>query len=254
MPTESPAGDLDLHAFMDGQLDDAARRGALNRLAHDPEAAARVMGDMAIGHALRTAAGADPARPSAVLERSARRLQRSLAVRPYAKWAARAAASAAVFLAGYALGEADVRPTPADAPPFVAEALMAHRTALIRARMASQPETPRFDAAEIRVATKIALPPLPADWRVTDAQVYPSDEGPSIGLSFATPSGSVALFAFRTDAQRQIAPTTLREGPQRVAYWQEGDLAFALIGPMPARRLEAIAGRMARADLPGHAS
>ncbi|MCR5878153.1 anti-sigma factor [Phenylobacterium sp. J367] len=245
--------DLDLNAFMDGQLDETGRRAALNRLAQDPEAAARLMGDMALAHALRTLAEAETADPSPALTASARRLQRGLAWRPYRRWAARAASLAAVFVAGFWAGAADM-PVAPGAPAFVADAIASHRTALLRAAMTSQPETPRYDADEIRAATDIALPPRPAGWRVTDAQVYPSAEGPSVGLSFATPSGAVSLFAFRTDERRTIAPTTIRSEPGQVSYWQEGDLAFALIGRMPAGRLEAAAEALASADLPAHES
>lgn len=246
--------DLDLNAFMDGQLDEAGRRAALNRLAQDPEAAARLMGDMALAHALRSLAQAEPAEPSPILVAQARKVQRALALRPYMRWAGRAASLALVFAAGFLAGEAELPAPKAAAPAFVSEALMSHRTALVRAAMASQPETTRYDPAEIRRQTRIALPPQPSGWRVTDAQVYPSDEGPSVGLAFATPAGPVSLFAFRTDESRVIQPTTIPDGRAHVAYWQEGDLAFALISRMPAGRLEAVAEQMAAADLPAHAS
>ncbi|WP_395673391.1 anti-sigma factor family protein [Phenylobacterium sp.] len=239
----------DLDAFIDGQLDEAGRRQALNRLAHDPAAAARVMGDMALAHALRTSAFADCAEPSPQAMAAARRLQSGLASRRYWRWAARAAAGLAVFVVGYGLGEIDLRP-PTQAPDFVSEALMSHRTAALRAVMASQPETPRYDPVEIRRATRIALPPRPPGWKVTDAQVYPSDEGPSVGLSFATGSGPVSLFAFRTGEDDPIGPTTVAGGETHVAYWQEDGQGFALIGDLPPAGLQAIAAQMAGADLP----
>jgi anti-sigma factor RsiW len=255
MANEDPYAELDIGAFLDGQLDEAGRRAALSRLSLDPLAAARAMGDMALAQALRNAAMAQEDTPTPRLVRSARRLQRSLALRLYRRWSARAAAVLIVFLAGYGLGEADLGLRQASAPAFVSEAMMSHRTALVRASMVSQPESARFDPAEIRTATQISLPPVPPSWRVTDAQIYPSDDGPSVGLSFATPEGAVSLFAFRTQTARALAPQAVKAaGKTRIAYWQEGDLAFALISGMPAQRLEAIAQRMALADLPGHAS
>jgi anti-sigma factor RsiW len=249
MTSDDQHEDLDLGAFIDGQLDEAGRRQVLNRLAHDPEAAARVMGDMALAHALKTAAFSETAEASEETLAKVRRLQGGLASRGYWRWAARTAAGMAVFVVGYGLGEIDLR-RPAQAPEFVTDALMAHRTAALRAAMTSQPETPRYDPAEIRRATRIALPPRPAGWQVTDAQVYPSDEGPSIGLSFATGEGPVSLFAFRTGETGAIGPTTLEDGEGHVAYWQEDGQGFALIGDLPAAGLQAIAMQMARADLP----
>jgi anti-sigma factor RsiW len=254
MPDRDPLEDVELNAFIDDQLDSAGRQAVLDRLAGDPDAAAQVMAHMAAAQALRNAALAAPQSPSADLQRQARSLGRALAVRPYVGWARRAAAMLVLFVAGFALGETDMRPRPAPPPAFVSEALMSHRTALLRAAMISQPETPRYDPAELRAATRITLPPQPSGWRLTDAQVYPSDEGPSIGLSFDTPMGQVSLSAFRTRAVREIAPTLLTAGQGHVAFWQDGDLAFALIGEAPTTYLQATAIRMAEADLPDPAS
>jgi hypothetical protein len=56
-------------------------------------------------------------------------------------------------------------------PAFVEDAINAHGASLVRAGMASQPEVPESDVAEIRAATAIVMPTLPDDWRGRDVQV-----------------------------------------------------------------------------------
>ena len=58
-------------------------------------------------------------------------------------------------------------------PSWTMSAASCIKTALIRARMVSQPEAPDYDPAEIGAETGITLPALPADWRVADAQIFP---------------------------------------------------------------------------------
>ena len=52
--------------------------------------------------------------------------------------------------------------------------MRAHATTALRAGMSSQPAAPSYDADEIRAATAIVMPTLPAGWDVRDVQVYPS--------------------------------------------------------------------------------
>src|SRR3546814_15431563 len=75
-----------------------------------------------------------------------------------------------------------VTPAKAAVPEFVEEALMSHRTAMVRSRMPSQVEIPNFDPADVRNATHIAVPEMPRGWRVEDVQLFPSDYGPSLQL------------------------------------------------------------------------
>jgi anti-sigma factor RsiW len=238
----------DLNAFIDGELDAEARRRVQAHLARHPEMAARVMADMAIAQSL-AAAGPPPASAPAETRRLAVRLQAALGASPARRASVVAAVLALTFALGWALGNSGLVEAPAlqAPPPFVDEALMSHRTALLRARMESQPEVTAYDPAEIRSATRIVLPPVPRDWRVTDVQVFPSDEGPSVGVAFVTPGGPVSLFAFHVGKADWIAPTIAQRGRNAVSYWQSGDLAFALIGPTDEAQLRRIAGRLTHA-------
>ncbi len=250
MTPDDPISDADLDAFIDGELDEAARLAVERRLASRPELAARVMADMAAGHELRVLAGhTGPDDP--VTKALAQQLATGLAGhRRRSQWA-RIAAVGLIFAGGWVVGQFGFAPRTLEGatPEFVEEALMSHRTALVRARMDSQPEVTAYDPREIQAATNIALPDIPATWRVTDTQVYPSDEGPSIGMAFVTPRGPVSLFAFNTQKVASIRLSLLRRDRGQVAYWQTGGMAYALIGAGDRRDLAAMAGAMARTPI-----
>jgi anti-sigma factor RsiW len=250
MNPDDRAHQHDINAYLDGELDPTAARAVELYLAEHPDQAAAAMADMAIMHGLRSAAAVSEP-PSPRVLKAAKRLQGSFRTRSVSRRFAAAAVLTLVYLGGWATAEL----TPAGAaglfqraPEFVDEALMSHRTAILRARMNSQPEVTTIDRREIRAATKIALPSLPAAWRLTDAQVYPSDEGPSLGLAFRSPTGPVSLFVFHAQGARSIEPTVVQRGAAYVSYWRSKDLAFVLIGPSDPHQLRQLATMVATND------
>ena len=134
------------------------------------------------------------------------------------------------------------------ASTFVDEAAASHKTALLRQAMVSQVETPRLDRAEILRSTGIRLPALPTNWRVLDVQLYPAANGSWVAISLVTGHGEpVSLLAGRAETPAGKNPIVTRRADEAVAYWEEGDLAFAVTGsvaPERALRLAAmVAGR-----------
>ena len=96
--------------------------------------------------------------------------------------------------------------------------------------MSSQAEVSRFDPAEIRSATAIVLPTMPAEWSVRDAQVFPSTYGPSVELEVEPQSGErLSLFAVRPGNFSVQQVLLKQEGQTNAAYWQIGEVAYALI-------------------------
>jgi len=113
--------------------------------------------------------------------------------------------------------------------------------------MASQPETAAYDPAEIQTETGIELPPLPSDWRVVDAQVFPSRDGHSVEIAIeAGDLGRVSLFAAHIRAFNVIRPTVARFERARTIYWQTGPLAYALTGTGSERAIERAALRLSQ--------
>lgn len=207
-------GDDDLSAYVTGALAASRRTEVEGFLACNPDVAARVMHELHLRG------------------RGARQGRR----RP---WSGLAAAAVACVVSGLA-GWETARMTVADgwrendggaAPAYVEDALESRAATEARQIMASQTHTPTLDRGEIARTLKLRAPVLPPGWRVIDAQVYPSDDGPALNVVVAAPDGRrLNLFAVRADTSVTEAPVLARRGTEAVAYWEEGTQAFVLMG------------------------
>ncbi|RVB58666.1 anti-sigma factor, partial [Mesorhizobium sp. M7A.F.Ca.CA.004.06.1.1] len=132
-------------------------------------------------------------------------------------------------------------------PAYVDEAVQAHRTTLVRESMPSQAETPNYNAGEIRAATAIVMPSLPTDWRVRDVQIYPSRFGPSVEMAVETKDmGLVSLFAIRPGTFDVVKPAIAPSGDISSAYFQIGDVAYAVVGRSEVHDLDRAAETLAK--------
>jgi anti-sigma factor RsiW len=233
----SPVTETDLLAYVDDQIDVARRIEIEDYLARNPEAAAQVMADLKIRDALRLSTAGNLPRPPERMFEAAGRLERGLAWREFGFKIRRVAAVAALIGFGWfahaQIGLFEIADSAASPklPAFVEDALHSHNTALLRARMTSQPETASYDPAEIAAETGIELPMLPKDWRVVDVQVFPSRDGHCVEMVIETKNiGRLSLFAAHVSAFHVIAPTTARFDSASAVYWQTGQLAYALTG------------------------
>lgn len=231
-----PITAFDLEAFVDEQLPPARRVEVAAHLAQDPAAAARVMADIARRDALRLAFPT-PVHPDPALIDAAERLADGIGRRRQPSVLRRIAAIAVIGFAGWAahgaLGPLMISDSVASAPApgFVADALQAHRAALLRAATHQGP-VEAFDADEIRAATAITLPVLPDGWQVVDLQIFPSTYGPSVEITLDTDRlGHVSLFVVRP-GDFAVTPVTVAPAGEDVpaVYWQVGEVAYALSG------------------------
>ena len=88
---------------------------------------------------------------------------------------------------------------------------------------------------------------LPKDWAVKDVQVFPSAFGPSVEMSVNTPDfGEVSLFAVRPGSFDVVPATSVPREDLKAAYWQVGEVAYALVADGTARELDRTAERLAR--------
>jgi anti-sigma factor RsiW len=248
-----PVTDTDLDAYVDDQLDVARRIEVEAFLSARPEAAARVMSDLRTRDELRVAlAGSDGmARPATA--DAARRLERGLARKRVFAVLQRAAAAAVLVVAGWlangvfgpiAVTKVVASPQP---PPYVEDAVRAHRTTLVREMMPSQLEAPAYNADEIRAATAIVMPSLPDDWKVRDVQVYPSRFGPSVEVAVETKDlGLASLFAIRPGTFDVVKPTVAPSGDISSAYFQIGEVAYAVVGRSDVHNLDRAAETLAK--------
>ena len=132
----------------------------------------------------------------------------------------------------------------ASAPPaeyFVEEALQSHDIAQVRTRLRRSPPAV-YDPQEVAAFTRIALPKLPAGWRVIDVQLCLSDSGASLQMTISNgKSASMSLFAVRDDKVAPSRPDVMSRNGTSVACWQEGDLAYALVSRNPPAEIDRLA-------------
>lgn len=247
-----PVTDADLDGYVDDQIDVARRIEVEAFLAERPETAARVMADLRTRDELRLALAspANSSRPSTT--DAARRLERGLGFGRVLGYLQRAAAVAVFVSAGWlaneAIGPFSISEVVASTPPpaYVEDAMRAHGTTVLRASMVSQPEVSAFDAEEIRSATAIIMPTLPVDWVVRDVQIYPSRFGPSVEMAIETDDlGPLSLFAVRPGNFDVITPTLAPSADVSSAYFQIGEVAYALVTSGDVQELDRAAERLA---------
>ena len=218
--------DADLTAYVAGGLSRRRRAEIEGYLACNPDLAARIMGAM---HKQGDAKPAQRARRSPML--------------------AIAAAVGGVFIAATAWSTETLERwgSPFTAPEFVEDALMSRRASLVRVDMKSQFENTDFDASEIGQVLQMNLPAFPAAWRIIDAQVFPSEEGPSVSLVLNDDGDThpIYLFAVRANTIASKRPTITREKGEYVAYWEMNGTAYALSGGLTRSEIEANAALLA---------
>jgi anti-sigma factor RsiW len=117
---------------------------------------------------------------------------------------------------------------------------------MLRSVMTSQPEVSDYDPVEIRSATAIVMPELPRDWRVLDVQIYPSKFGPSVEAAVDSKEfGMLSLYAVRPGNFDVVAPTMTPPDQVVAAYFQIGEVAYALVAGVGAHDLDRAAERLA---------
>lgn len=239
----------EIDAYVDGRLGPRERVAVQDWLARHPEAAAGVMADLRLRDELRLAFAAPLGAPTPATLAAGRRLAAGLRADRRAPRLARIAALAAIFAFGWlahaGLGPLSVGGLSAAPPPpaWLTAALEAHRTSELRAGMASQrPST--LDRAEIRAGTGLYLPAIPEDWRLRDAQIFPSSLGPSLEAAFDAPEGALTLFAVRPGSFAVRRPATFAAADLTAAHFQIGDAAYVLVGPAGTGGIERLAGRL----------
>lgn len=209
--------DDDLQSYVDGGLDTARRAVIEGFLACNPDLAARVMQQM---HQRRRSM------PSSSMAQGNVRAMRRAGV---------ALACLACVVAGWMSAEGMDNDGPfrdlSATPRYVDDAIMSQRVAHVRIGMESQIETPVLNSAEIEQATQIRMPDFPGDWRMLDAQVYPSEEGLSVSvLMEPEPGRKYSLFAVLADTSATEIPTVAMEKGEYAAYWESNGAAYVLTG------------------------
>jgi anti-sigma factor RsiW len=230
----SPA---DLAAYAEGGLGRSRRSQVAGFLACNPDLAAEVM------RVLHLRERARPAYPDSRAGAGSR-------------WSAArlAAACAACAIAGWAVasGLDDDGPLQGllKAPEYVEDAVMSWRATHLRINMPSQNQTAPLDAEELLRVMQLRVPVLPGEWRLLDAQVYPSEAGPGISMLLQSARGrQLNLFAVHSDTAATSTPAVTARNGAFAAYWELEGAAYVLTGEGSRDEILAQATQMSRNEL-----
>lgn len=253
MKAVDPIIDTDLDAYVDGELDVARRIQVESYLSENPDIAAKVMADLSIKGELRLALAGENAFGRIETRDAARRLERGLSYGRILHTVQRIAAVAVLVAAGWvahttfgAFTATEVAAS-TPAPAYVEDAVRAYQTAQLRQTVPSQAAAPHYNADEIRAATAITMPELPKGWKVSDVQIFPSAFGPSVEMAIQEANGKqLSLFAVRPGAFAVQPVGHLALDNTEAAYWQIGEVAYALVAGDGGLNLDRAAEGLAR--------
>ncbi|EJZ19297.1 anti-sigma factor, partial [Rhizobium sp. Pop5] len=238
--------------YVDGELDVARRIQVESYLSENPATAAKVMADLSMKGELRLALAGERAFGRPETRDAARRLERGLSYGRIFHTMQRIAAVGVLIAAGWvahnsfgAFSATEVAAS-VPAPTYVEDAVRAYQTAALRQSMPSQTST-AYSADDIRAATAIVMPELPKDWKVADVQIFPSDFGPSVEMAIEETNGKrLSLFAVRPGAFEVQPVRHVALEKTEAAYWQIGEVAYALIAADRGIDLDQAAEQLAR--------
>jgi len=232
-----------LHAFVDGQLNDADMDRVESYLADNPERAAEV-GDWAMQN--DAICGLYPANELPI----------ELPEIPIAANSPRAplsaiAASIAILAFGVMIGwlgrGAAPQNTEISVAGLVQEAITAHA---VYTADASRPVEIRADQEELligwlskRVGERLSAPDLSAKgYDLVGGRLLPSSDGPAAQFMYENAQGlRITLFAARSDGSLMAEFTFQENGKTNSFYWQDEKLRYALVGDLPHDSLNALA-------------
>lgn len=242
--------EMDLVAFVDGEVDVVRQFRIETWLSEHPEAAARVMKDFSERTALKLAIRELETSPSPALISLISAAQPPA---PFASSGRRYLAMAAALVCGLMLGvgtDVYYDPSMVPDPGYLDDAIQSHEASLVRTSMPARPNLPWIRPADIRTAIRIRLPDMPATWRLVDVQVFPSDEGPSAQLLIDTiDHGRISLFSSRTGGDDTFEPMIARRYGETMAFWEIDGQSFVLMGDVSRADLHDLATELADSRL-----
>lgn len=237
MPVDK-VDDMEIEAYLDGELDLARRLAVEDHLSHNPVLAAKAMADFRNRSALQLLTGADVtlSRSLASTVEKVRKERRSFWHRP---------ALGLVAIVAVALTSLTMLGRHKPPPAYIDLAVTSHRILADRISLAAN--NPISERAHVLLlASRVAVPRLPADWRVTDIELLDAVAGPAMLIAVKTTEGhqlSILAIRERTSAPRD--PDTVQNGSQSVAYWCKDDFSYALTGEGDPDQIDATADALA---------
>jgi anti-sigma factor RsiW len=227
--------ELDIDAYVNGQLDGERRFAVAEYLAAHPDRAAEVMAGLRLTEGLRLALGRvqTPAAPQ--LQLAAARVARGLEGRHRLRRWLPFAAAAAMFALGWtaqsliSVPVAGIRTS--GASELFEAALDAQDAVSVRLSLAHELGPLPTNVSDISRRLGITLPDLPKGWTIRAAQVVASPQRPGVAIVIDTPDlGQIMLFSVLQSVDGPDAPveTASRDG-RSLAFFENDRTAFVLV-------------------------
>lgn len=235
--------ELELHAYVDGDLDDEGMARVEEYLRHHPEAARRVWEYLKQKDDIRRFASREVESDQAP---AAYRLGKQLAKRLEPKpkipgGRKRILALAFVFVAGW-LGHSVYAPL-ASGPQFTSELVQAHWLSTSDPTEIPPLSPERVTKMFSRIGEAENLPNLRAfGFEPMGAQLLPSDEGLVLHIPYRRGDGSIlSYFLLHRDQEAEVEPHLLKRDGVNVVYWQHDHARHALAGALPQDQISQLA-------------
>lgn len=223
---------IELHAYVDGDLDEETMARVEDYLRGNAEAAARVRDYLQQKNTLRRLArSADPMAESPKIDELKRRLARRL--RPAGLWSwQRNLIVAAMFAAGW-VGHVLMQPL-FDGPGFTAEAVQAHLLTTVDPGEVLPISQERLARLFTRVGSTRRLPDLQAfGFKPIGAELVPSDEGILLHVPYVDDEGTtISYFLVHDHEVAEVPRHILHRDGVTMAYWQHENERFAVAAPL----------------------
>lgn len=249
MTAARSVSDVELHAYLDGEMSEGDSEGMREWLEEHPEAAQRMMQHRAIGEEMHRAydtvlSEPVPERLQAVL--ADRRLQPR-------RWGPMRLAAAIAFLAlgalaGFVAGRLPFGPGSSQ-PDFVANALGAHAVFVPEVRHPVEVTASDRDHLEKwlskRLGARLVAPGL-ADqgFTLVGGRLLADGASPAAQLMYEDTGGRrLTLFIVKADVDGQTALRYAASGIYSALYWIDRPLGCAIVGNLPREQLQSIATR-----------
>jgi anti-sigma factor RsiW len=252
--------EAELHAYFDGELAPARRPAVEAHLAAHPEDVDRLESyrghDMLIRRAFKPL-GERPLPASMV-----HALIRPRAPAPRRWWWATAAAAAALllFMAGATsgwYGRALLAPAEPVAPTLLADAAAAHLTYTAEVRHAVEVAASEQDHLATWLGRRLDIPLRVPDlsesgYELVGGRLLPSSQGRAAAQLMYQDDGGRRLTLYMRSApgDDRTAFRFAREGKLSALYWEDGKVAWVLVGELPREQLLTLAHQV-YADLQG---
>jgi len=246
---EDPDLEIELHAYVDGDLDEETMLRVEDYLRGNAEAAARVRAYLKQKNTLwQLARSADTVATSPKIDELKRRLARRL--RPTALWTwQRSLIVAATFAIGW-VGHMFVQPL-FDEPGFTQEAVQAHLLTTVDPGELLPISQERLARLFTRVGSTRHLPDLQGfGFQPIGAQLVPSDEGILLHLPYRNERGTtISYFLEHVHKVDEVPRHILHRDGVTLAYWQHQNERYVVAAPLGDDEVARIANYLDNFDL-----